>query len=161
MTFSQAYDAAPTEVQDALAFFFKLLNAPQVRAILAKQDAVQPTFILPEQTRPGNYDYLRECVARQIWEPTTRADLVDRIAKAIAAGWISVPEWRRAREEARRAVDCYRATDGRSGAQFMWKPLGAWCKEIYAAHGQQWAPTRPGREPDPRANQQAEGTAKN
>lgn len=149
MTFSQAYYAAPTEVQDALAFFFKLLDAPQVRAILAKQDAVQPTFILPEQTRPGDYAQLRAMIARQIWEPTTRADLVDRISKAIAAGWISESEWRRAREEARRAVDCYRATDGRSGSQFMWKPLGAWCKEIYAAHGQEWTPTRAGNEPKP------------
>ena len=126
MTFSQAYDAAPTEVQDALAFFFKLLDAPQVRAILSPQGRGR---------RRG---------ARR----TRRGDRCAEAALRRPAGHRQGPG-RRAREEARRAVDCYRATDGRSGSQFMWKPLGAWCKEIYAAHGHAWTPTRAGNEPKP------------
>lgn len=98
---------------------------------------------------------LRSRIARDIWEPTTRRELVDRLTDLVVKGVVSARELERAIKDATRRRSTYEKTGGRDGVETIWKALGYWAKCVYESHGMNWSPTSSELEPCPYKNQSA------
>lgn len=98
---------------------------------------------------------LRARIARDIWEPTTRRELVDRLTDLVVKGVVSARELERAIKDATRRRSTYEKTGGRDGVETIWKALGYWAKCVYETHGMIWSPTSSELEPCPFKNQSA------
>ena len=98
---------------------------------------------------------LRSRIARDIWEPTTRRELVDRLTDLVVKGVVSARELERAIKDATRRRSTYEKTVGRDGVETIWKALGYWAKCVYETHGMIWSPTSSELEPCPFKSQSA------
>ena len=98
---------------------------------------------------------LRSRIARDIWEPTTRRELVDRLTDLVVKGVVSARELERAIKDATRRRSTYEKTGGRDGVETIWKALGYWAKCVYETHGMIWSPTSSELEPCPFKTQSA------
>lgn len=142
----------------ALGMFHELDAAyrAKINALLAEvpsENAVvsaQPSAPMSEKA-----ERLRERIARDIWEPTTRRELVDRLTDLVVKGAVSARELERAIKDATRRRSTYEKTGGRDGVETIWKALGYWAKCVYETHGMIWSPTSSELEPCPYKNQSA------
>lgn len=92
---------------------------------------------------------LRERIALDIWEPTTRRDLVDRLTNLVVNRIATARDLQRAVVDAKKRRDVYERTGGRDGVETLWKALGYWAKCRYEEAGFEWTATSSILEPCP------------
>lgn len=92
---------------------------------------------------------LRERIALDIWEPTTRRDLVDRLTNLVVNRIATARDLQRAVVDAKKRRDVYERTGGRDGVETIWKALGYWAKCRYEEAGFEWTATSSILEPCP------------
>ena len=92
---------------------------------------------------------LRRAIVRDVWEPDLRAELVDRCVNLVATKRVTLSELKQAIADAKEKRRQYELTGGKSGAESIWKPLGAWCRGRYEAAGIVWTKTDKLLEPEP------------
>ena len=92
---------------------------------------------------------LRSRIARDIWEPTTRRELVDRLTNLVVNKIATARDLQRAVVDAKKRRDVYERTGGRDGVETIWKALGYWAKCRYEEAGFEWTATSSILEPCP------------
>ncbi|MBR0225298.1 MAG: hypothetical protein IJL92_04485 [Thermoguttaceae bacterium] len=117
-----------------------------------KENAAVDERKASSEEKPFQTDYaakLRRAIVRDVWEPDLRAELVDRCVNLVATKRVTLSELKKAIAEAKEKRRQYELTGGKSGAESIWKPLGAWCRGRYEAEGLVWTKTDKLLEPEP------------
>ena len=133
---------------DALALFYEMKD--ELEGINQTVQAQQPTI----QARPvswseGKIKSFRSLVARKIWEPDLRSELVDRIVDLVVSGYVRVEEVEKIVEKAQRRKLQFEETNGVKGCESVWRTIGSWTKERWIQSGRQWTATSKQLEPQP------------
>ena len=150
--YRKTIDALPEEVVEEITRGLKFFAALRERYnnATSEQTEQQPTI----QARPvswpeGKIKSFRSLVARKIWEPDLRAELVDRIVDLVVSGYVRVEEVEKIVEKAQRRKLQFEETNGVKGCESVWRTIGAWTKERWIQSGRQWTATSKQLEPKP------------
>ena len=128
----------------ALGMFRELDAAYRVKINDLSAEVTSKKVVVDTQTSAPmskNAERLRERIALDIWEPTTRRDLVDRLTNLVVNKIATARDLQRAVVDAKKRRDVYERTGGRDGVETLWKALGYWAKCRYEEAGFEWTAT--------------------
>lgn len=156
--YRKTIDALPEEVVEEVTRGLKFFAALRERYnnVTSERTEQQPTIqACPVSWSEGKIKSFRSLVARKIWEPDLRSELVDRIVDLVVSGYVRVEEVEKIVEKAQRRKLQFEETNGVKGCESVWRTIGSWTKERWIQSGRQWTATSKQLEPKPQRRRSA------